>query len=78
MILWVELTAAASWAAVMAITAAWVAQTQRKAAAPTAPSMELGMAGGTTPTADAAEDDEEDDLVLVADLVMLDMIKWER
>jgi hypothetical protein len=40
--------------------------------------MELGMAGGTTPTADTAEDDEEDDSLLVADLVMLDMVEWER
>ncbi len=42
------------------------------------PWMDLGMAGGTTPTADAAEDDEEDDLLLVADLVMLDMVEWDR
>jgi hypothetical protein len=40
--------------------------------------MELGMAGGTTPTTDTAEDDEEDELLLVADLVMLDMVEWER
>ncbi len=78
MILWAELRAAASLAVAVAITAAWVARTQRKAAAPTLPSMELGMAGGTTPTADTAEDDEEDDSLLVADLVMLDMVEWER
>ncbi len=42
------------------------------------PLMELGMAGGTTPTADAPEDEEEDDLLLVADLVILDMVEWER
>jgi hypothetical protein len=36
------------------------------------------MAGGTTSTADAAEDDEEDELLLVADLVMLDMVEWEK
>ncbi len=43
------------------------------------PSTELGMAGGTTPTADAAEDDEEeDDSLLVANLVMSDMVEWER
>jgi hypothetical protein len=41
--------------------------------------MELGVAGGTTPSADAAEDDEEDDSLLVeANLVMLDMVEWER
>jgi hypothetical protein len=40
--------------------------------------MELGMAGGTTPTADAVEDDKEDASLLVADLVMLDMAEWER
>ncbi len=33
------------------------------------------MAGGTTPT---AEDDEEDNLLLVADMVMLDMTEWVR
>jgi hypothetical protein len=36
------------------------------------------MAGGTTPTADTPEDEEEDDLLLVADLVILDMVEWER
>jgi hypothetical protein len=36
------------------------------------------MAGGTTPTVDAAEDDEEDESFLVADLVMLDTVEWER
>jgi hypothetical protein len=36
------------------------------------------MAGGTTRKADAAEDDEGDDLLLVADLVRLDMVEWER
>jgi hypothetical protein len=40
--------------------------------------MELGMAGGTTPTVDATEDDKEDELLLVADLVMFDMVEWER
>jgi hypothetical protein len=40
--------------------------------------MELGMAGGTIPTAGAAEDDEEDELLLVPNLVMLDMVEWER
>ncbi len=72
------MTAAASFAVAVAIAAAWVARTQRKAAAPTTPSTELGTAGGTTPTADAAEDDEEDESLLVADLVMLDMVEWER
>jgi hypothetical protein len=42
------------------------------------PLTELGTAGGTTPTADAAEDGEEDGLLLVADLVMLDIAEWER
>ncbi len=78
MISWAELTAAESLGVAVAITAAWFAQTQRKAAAPTAPLTELGMAGGTTPTADAAEDDKEDEWLLVADLVMLDMVEWER
>ncbi len=77
MILWAELTAAASLAAAVAIAAAWVARTQRKVVAPTASLMKLGTAGGTTPTVDVAVDDEEDDLLLVADLVMLDMMKWE-
>jgi hypothetical protein len=40
--------------------------------------MELGTAGGTTLTADAAEDDKKDELLLVANLVMLDMVEWER
>ncbi len=71
--------AAASLVAVaVAIAAAWVAKTWKKAEAPTVPLTKLGVAGGTTPTADAAEDDEEDDLLLVADLVMLDMGEWER
>jgi hypothetical protein len=35
------------------------------------------MAGGTTHTADAAEDDKEDESLLVADLVMLDMVEWD-
>jgi hypothetical protein len=35
------------------------------------------MAGGTTPTIDAAENDEEDESLLVADLVMLDMVEWD-
>ena len=39
---------------------------------------ELGTAGGTTPTADAAKDDKEDESLLVADLVMLDMVEWDR
>ncbi len=47
-------------------------------AAPTAPSMDLGTAVGTTPTANAAEDDKEDYLLLVADLVILDMVEWDR
>jgi hypothetical protein len=42
------------------------------------PWTELGTAGGTTSTADAAEDDKEDESLLVADLVMLDMVEWER
>ncbi len=42
------------------------------------PLTKLGMAGGTTPTADAAKDDKEDESLLVADLVMLDMVEWER
>ncbi len=70
--------AAASLAMAVEIPAAWVAQTWRKMAAPTMHWTELGMAGGTTPTADAAEDDKEDDLLLVANLVMLDMVEWER
>ncbi len=70
--------AAASLAVAVAIAVAWVARTQIKAAAPSAPSTELGTAGGTTPTTDAAEDDEEDDSLLGADLVMLDMVEWER
>ncbi len=70
--------AAASLAAAVAIAAAWDAWTQRKAAAPTVPLTELGIAGGTTPIADAPEDEEEDDLLLVADLVILDMVEWER
>jgi hypothetical protein len=73
-----ELTAAASLAAAVAIAAAWVARTWRKAAAPTAPSRDLGTPGGTTPTPDAAEDDEEVDALLVADMVMLDMMEWVR
>jgi hypothetical protein len=36
------------------------------------------MAGGTIPTADAAEDDNEDKLLLVADQVVLDMVEWQR
>jgi hypothetical protein len=39
--------------------------------------MKLGTAGGTTPTTDAAEDDKEDESLLVTDLVMLDMVEWE-
>jgi hypothetical protein len=73
-----ELTAAASLAAAVAIAASWVARTWRKAAAPTAPLMDLGTAGGTTPTTDAAEDDEEGNVLLVADMVMLDMMEWVR
>jgi hypothetical protein len=46
--------------------------------APIAPLTDLGTAGGTTPTADAAEDDKEDDLLLVADMVMLDVMEWVR
>ena len=42
------------------------------------PWTEFGMAGGTTPTADAAEDDEEKESLLGADLVMLDMVEWDR
>jgi hypothetical protein len=40
--------------------------------------MELGTAGGTTLTTDAAENKEENDSLLVADLVMLDMVEWKR
>jgi hypothetical protein len=36
------------------------------------------MAGGTTPTTDAAEDDKEDNLLLVAHMVMMDMMEWVR
>jgi hypothetical protein len=36
------------------------------------------MAGDTTPTAYAAEDDKEDELLLVADLVMSDIVEWDR
>jgi hypothetical protein len=54
-----------------------VQRIEKKAAAPTAPLMRLGMAGGTTHTADAAEDDGEDESLLVIDLVMLDMVEWE-
>jgi hypothetical protein len=39
--------------------------------------MGLEMAGGTTRTADAAEDHGEDESLLVVDLVMLDKVKWE-
>jgi hypothetical protein len=47
-------------------------------AAPTVPSTDLGTSGGTTPTADAAEKNKEDDSLLVADLVTLDMVEWDR
>ncbi len=70
--------ATASLAAAVAIAAAWVTCTPRKATAPTAPLTELRTAGGTTHSTDAAEDEEEDDSLLVADLVMLDMVEWER
>jgi hypothetical protein len=40
--------------------------------------MELGTARGPTPTANSAEDDKDDELLLVADLVMLDMVEWDR
>jgi hypothetical protein len=40
--------------------------------------IDLGTNGGTTPTADAAEDDKEGDVLLVADMVMLDMMEWVR
>ncbi len=60
MIAWAVLMAAASLAAAVAIAAAWDSRAWRKAAAPTAPLMGLGMAGGTTRTADATEDDVKD------------------
>jgi hypothetical protein len=40
--------------------------------------MGLKMAGETTHTSDAAEDDREDESLEVVDLVMLDMVEWER
>jgi hypothetical protein len=40
--------------------------------------MDLGTACGTTPTVDAAEDDKEDESLLVAGLVMFDMVEWDR
>ncbi len=77
MIAWAVLMGAASLAAAMAVAAAWDAQAWEKAVAPTAPLMGLGMAGGTTRTADAAEDNVEDKLLVVVDQEMLGMVEWE-